>query len=117
MYLWLQWWGMLAQVRPAFSRTRTFLWFALCVMGMTVRKDLLGVTSIVRALGLKQKCYDRLLDCFHSRAIKLDPLCALWTRVVIACCEGFLLRFNGKLVLLGDGIKVPKCGKRMPAVK
>lgn len=117
MYLWLQWWGMLAQLRPAFSRTRTFLWFGLCVMGMTVRKDLLGVTSIVRALGLKQKCYDRLLDCFHSRAIKLDALCALWTRVVIACCEGFLVRFNGKLVLLGDGIKVPKCGKKMPAVK
>lgn len=117
MYLWLQWWQVLIQLRPAFSRNRTFLWFALCVTGMTVRKDLFGVTSIVRALGLKEKCYDRLLDCFHSRAVKLDALCALWAKVIIVCCDTFLLRFNGRLVVLGDGIKVAKSGKKMPAVK
>lgn len=117
VYLWLQWWNALAQVRPAFSRNRTFLWFALCVAGFTVRKDRLGVTSIVRALGLEEVCYDRLLDCFHSSAIKLDLLCAVWTRVVMAICGPFLLRFNGRLVLLGDGIKVAKSGKKMPAVK
>lgn len=117
MYLWLQWWNILSQLRPAFSRTRTFLWFALCVTGMAVRKDLLGVTSIVRALGLKEKYYDRLLDCFHSNAINLDKLCSLWARLVIVCCSNFLLRFNGKLVVLGDGIKVSKSGKKMPAVK
>jgi hypothetical protein len=38
---------------------------------MTVRKDLLGVTSIVRALGLEPACYDRLLDFFHSAALDL----------------------------------------------
>jgi hypothetical protein len=27
------------------------------------------------------------------------------------------MRFNGRLVLLGDGIKVPKAGRKMPAVK
>lgn len=117
MYLWLRWWEVLAQLRAGFSRTRTFLWFALCVMGMTVRKDLLGVTSIVRALGLKDKYYDRLLDCFHSKAIKLDTLCALWARVVITCCNPFLMRFNDRLVVLGDGLKVGKSGKKMPAVK
>jgi hypothetical protein len=41
---------------------------SLCLMGMTTRKDLLGVTSIVRALGLEPACYDRLLDFFHSSA-------------------------------------------------
>lgn len=117
MRLWIHWWQMLAQLRAAFSRTRTFLWFALCVAGMTVRKDLLGVSSIVRALGLKDKYYDRLLDCFHSQAIKLDTLCALWAKLVITCCDPLLLRFNGRLVVLGDGIKVAKSGKKMPAVK
>lgn len=117
MLLWLKWWQALAQIRPAFSRTRTFLWFALCVAGFTVRKDLLGVTSFVRALGLKEGCYDRILDCFHSSAIKLDLLSALWTELVITFCRAFLLRVNGKLVVLGDGIKAAKAGKRMPAVK
>jgi hypothetical protein len=42
---------------------------ALCLAGMTTRKELLGVTSIVRALGLEPACYDRLLDLFHSPAL------------------------------------------------
>jgi hypothetical protein len=117
VHLWLQWWQMIAQLRPAFSRKRTFLWFALCVTGMTVRKDLLGVTSIVRALGLRDNYYDRLLDCFHSRAVRLDALCALWTKLIITGCSALLLRFNARLVVLGDGIKVAKSGKKMPAVK
>jgi hypothetical protein len=36
-------------LRPAFSNAITFLWFAAVVVGMIVRVDLLGVTSIVRA--------------------------------------------------------------------
>ena len=56
----------------ACARTRTFLWMALCLAGMTTRKDLIGVTSIVRALGLVPACYDRLLDFFHSPALDLD---------------------------------------------
>ena len=51
---------------------------ATCVAGMTVRTDLLGVTSTIRALGLDQKCYDRLLDSCHSSAIKLAAMTALW---------------------------------------
>lgn len=117
MQLWILWWQMLAQIRPAFARQRTFLWFALCVAGFTVRVDRLGVTSIVRALGLKEDCYDRLLACFHSPAIKLDTLSALWARLVVSFCEPFLLRENGRLIVLGDGIKVAKAGKKMPASK
>lgn len=117
MILWLEWWKMMVQLRGAFARNRTFLWFALCVAGITVRKDLLGVTSIVRALGLQERYYDRLLDFFHSSAVKLDTLCVLWTKVILAFCHSFLLRFNGKLVVLADGLKTPKSGKKMPAVK
>jgi len=39
---------------------------ALCLAGMTTRKDLMGVTSIVRALGLVPACYDRLLDAMRN---------------------------------------------------
>ena len=116
MRLWSRWWSIVWQLRPACSRLRSFLWFATCVAGMTVRVDLLGVTSTVRALGLKQKYYDRLLDCFHSPAIHLESITQLWARLVLRCFPG-LLRVNGRLVLVGDGIKIPKRGRKMPAVK
>ena len=66
MDLWIEWWNHVRQLRPAFTRTRTFIWCAVVLAAMCVRTDLLGVTSLVRALGLQQHCYDRLLDCFHD---------------------------------------------------
>ena len=74
MALWIPWWKMVRQLRPAFARETTFLWFALCLVGLTIRPDLRGVTSIIRALGLKEVFYDRLLDFFHSKAVLVDPL-------------------------------------------
>jgi len=59
MRLWIYWWEAVRQLRPACSRLRTFLWFVTSLAGMTVRTDLFGVTSIIRALGLKEHCYDR----------------------------------------------------------
>src|ERR1035437_821189 len=56
------WWNLVCELRPACAPSRTFLWMSLCLAGFSTRKDLLGVTSIVRALGLEPACYDRLLD-------------------------------------------------------
>ncbi|MFT4640345.1 MAG: hypothetical protein ACI8T1_003672, partial [Verrucomicrobiales bacterium] len=61
MDLWLAWWNIVSLLRPAFSRSRTFLWFLLVLIVFAVRKDLAGVTSLVRAIGLSEHCYDRLL--------------------------------------------------------
>jgi hypothetical protein len=83
---------------------------------MTVRKDLLGVTSIVRALGLEPACYDRLLDFFHSPALDLDKLTHAWCALLFRLDPG-ILRVNGRPVLVGDGIKVAKAGHKMPGVK
>jgi DDE superfamily endonuclease len=114
--LWNCWWKAIQLLRPAFSRLSTFMWFATIVAGITVRGDTLGVTSIVRALNLRPKLYHRLLAHFHSTGVKLDRLAALWTQVVLRL---FLnpVRVNGRLVLVGDGIKAPKRGRKMPAVK
>jgi predicted GNAT family acetyltransferase len=92
------------------------VWFTVCVVGLSVRTDNLGVTSIVRALGLDGKYYDNLLDSFHSAGVKLDALSATWAKVVLSVFPG-LVRVNGRLVLVGDGIKVGKQGRKMPAVK
>jgi len=114
--LWNQWWKLVCELRPACARIRTFLWMAVCLAGMTIRKDLMGVTSIVRALGLQPICYDRLLDFFHSPALNLDRLTRAWCRLVFGVHPG-ILRVNGRPVLVGDGIKVAKAGRKMPAVK
>jgi DDE superfamily endonuclease len=116
MSLWMLWWNAIWMLRPAFSRLQTFLWFATAVAGLTVRTDMLGVTSIVRALNLKSRCYNPLDDFFHSSAVKLDQLTALWTKVVLRRFPQ-PLRINGRYVLVGDGIKIPKHGRKMPAVK
>ena len=117
MDLWLQWWNLVRELRPAFSRTRTFLWFAAALAAMCVRSDRLGVTSLVRALGLKAPCYDRLLDWFHSPGVNLEILTRLWVRTLLVVLQPFLYTVNGRLVLLADGIKVAKAGRKMPAVK
>jgi hypothetical protein len=116
MSLWIHWWNAIWLLRPACSRTRSFMWFATAVAGLTVRTEMLGVTSVVRALKLHARFYDRLLDHFHSDAIQPDTLAALWARVVLRLFP-HPLRVNGRLVLVGDGIKAAKRGKKMPAVK
>jgi hypothetical protein len=114
--LWNHWWNLVCELRAACARTRTFLWMSLCLAGMTTRKDLLGVTSIVRALGLEPACYDRLLDFFHSPALDLDKLTHAWCALLFRLDPG-ILRVNGRPVLVGDGIKVAKAGRKMPGVK
>ena len=112
----MQWWQVVQQLRPACSRFKTFLWMGTVLAAMTVRGDLLGVTSFVRALGLKKFCYERMLALFHSSALDLTKLTQLWIRVILKIQPG-ILQINGRKVIVGDGIKVAKSGKRMPAVK
>ena len=116
MPLWVLWWNALQLLRPAFSRLSTFLWFATAVAGFAVRTEYFGVTSIVRALNLKSGCYGNLIKHMHSSAVRINDLNALWARAV---CKLFPspIRVNGRRVLVGDGIKAPKSGKRMPGVK
>jgi len=117
MRLWSLWWDLARQLRPAFGRTRTFLWFAAGLAAACVRPDLAGVTSYVRALGLRRACYGPMLDLFHSPGVNLDRLTRLWTRAVLSALRPALLTAGGRPVLLADGIKIPKAGRKMPAVK
>src|SRR5665811_1642535 len=99
LMLWYHWWNLVCELRPACARSRTFLWMALCLAGMSIRKDLLGVTSLVRALGLD-----------------LNKLTRAWCALAFRFNPG-ILRVNLKPVLVGDGIKVAKAGRKMPGVK
>lgn len=117
MQLWVQWWRVVGQLRPACSRFRTFLWMGASLAGMTVRVDLMGVTSLVRALGLKKGCYERMLALFHSSALDVNALTRLWVALILKLLSSRMVKINGRMVLVGDGIKVAKSGKKMPAVK
>ena len=116
MQLWFYWWDTISMFRPAFSRKRTFMWFVVCVAGLTTRTDLLGVTSIVRALGLREKYYGSLLANFHSAGIDLDKLTKRWVKIVTSRFPG-IFTINDRIILVGDGIKTSKQGKKMPSVK
>ena len=115
MNLWSTWCSVTTPLRAACNRERNFLWLLTALAGICARPDLLGVTSIVRALGLTARCYHRLLGFFHSPGIDLQLLTQRWTQIAL---ERFAPhRLGGLLVLLADGLKVPKSGRKMPAVK
>ena len=114
--LWGIWWKLASQLRGACARTRTFLWMIVCLAGMTVRMDLPGVTSIVRALPTPSGMPRPDLRTFCTARLWISgKLTRLWRD--LAFKQPGILRFNGKPVLVGDGVKVAKSGKRMPAVK
>lgn len=114
--LWELWWDVIAQLRPAFSHVRVFMWFAVAVAGLTIRPEMLGVSSIVRALKLKPCFYNALLRNFHSNAVRMNELSALWAHIVLRLFPT-PLHVNGRRVIVGDEIKIAKRGKKMPGVK
>jgi hypothetical protein len=115
MELWTAWFTAVAGLRPACARWRTFAWLVVVLLGVSIRPDLAGVTSIVRVLELAPPLYLRLLALFHSSGLKLDRLTTLW---VGWCTQAFTpLRVGRYLICLADGLKAAKEGRKMPAVK
>ena len=115
MVLWSAWYRAVQNLRPACRRTRTYLWLVLALMGMCCRMDLAGVTSFVRVLRLKPAAYPRFLALFHSTALDLDLLTQGWIRLALTLFTPF--EAGGRIVLIADGIKAAKEGRKMPGVK
>ena len=115
--LWLAWWNAVQGLRPACHRTTTFLWLAVVLAAFCLRPDLAGVTSLVRSLGLTDPCYYCLLHFFHSPALPLAALTAAWLQTIHRLLGRHLVRVNGRPVVLVDGLKRPKEGRKMPGVK
>lgn len=116
MILWVTWFNAVMELRASCAREATFFWMVICLMGLSIRSDFAGVTSFVRALGLKGCYYDRILDCLQGSGIDLKALTDLWVRLVFKLFTQ-PLRVNGRLVALADGFKAAKEGRKMPGVK
>jgi hypothetical protein len=117
MELWNCWFSIILQLRQAFSRQSTFFWFITITAGMTVRNNdfLGGVSSIVRSCWLHEKCYQLILDFFHSSAVNLEKLKILWAQI---CFSVFpFIKINNRPLLVADGVKIGKSGKKMPGIK
>lgn len=115
MVLWWAWFRCVQELRGACARRRTFFWMCLVLAGLSIRADRAGVSSFVRVLGLEAKCYRRLLYVFHAPGLALERLTGAWAELVLRLFTP--VRVGNRLVLIGDGLKVAKEGKKMPAVK
>src|SRR5712691_8112129 len=115
--LWKAWWQAVHSLRPACRRSLTLLWLATALAALCLRPDLAGVSSLVRSLGLVDPCYHRLLHFFHSAALPVLTLTAGWLQSVRTLFARRLVRIQGRPVVLVDGLKRPKEGRKMPAVK
>jgi hypothetical protein len=115
MQLWIKWYGCVRELRGACSRQRAFVWMAIVLAAMSVRTECLGVTSFIRSAFLQSACYRRLLHHFHSNALNIEALRGMWFRLAISIFQPVFV--DGFMVMIADGLKVAKEGRKMPAVK
>jgi hypothetical protein len=113
MWEWLN--NILEKFRKCFNREAAYKWFIIIVIGMMLRTDRLGVTSIIRALGIKTKSYETMIHFYHSKSWNRVEIREKW--VEIAKGSGCIYLEKGLPVLVGDGVKQPKEGKMIPGVK
>lgn len=92
-----------------------FQWFVVVVVGLMLRADHLGLTSIIRDLSLAPRHYESLIHFFRSSARSLEGLRTAWLQVVRTHAP--LVVRHGRVVLIGDGCKQGKEAQRMPGVK
>ena len=115
MPLWTAWFDAVRALRPAAKRFHTFLWMILVLAGLSCRPERAGVTSLVRLFGFGNRGYRRFPRLFHSRALDPEALTACWARLCLRLFQPVTV--GRRLVCLADGIKTPKEGRKMPAVK
>lgn len=65
MKLWDQWYNCVRKLQPACSRSRTFLFLVLVLIGFSIRPESAGVTSFIRAVFLDPGFYKGFLHFFN----------------------------------------------------
>lgn len=101
--------------KNAFSREKSFQWFCIVIYGLLFRFDSHGVTSFIRCFNLKEKCYEQILNFFHSSSWCLRDITYYWIKGLMKRVDPY--RIEGHLLFVGDATMVTKEGRRMPAVK
>ena len=106
---------ILNNFRSCFSRQASFNWFVIVIIGLMLRSDTLGLTSIIRDLGLSSNHYESMLHFFHTSSWDLESISLKWFKLVKKFAP---LYYEGdSVVLIGDGVKQAKEARKMPGVK
>lgn len=98
-----------------FSRRAAFEWFVIIIVGIMVRSDSLGFTSIIRDLDLNPFLYHSMEHFFHADSWEWDSIFSIWLKTIAA--KAPLKRISGRVLLIGDGVKRAADGKYMPCTK
>ena len=107
--------NVLCYFESCFSRRAAFNWFVTITIGLMLRSDKLGVTSVIRDLVLNPGCYDSLLHFFRASSWSLEDIRKRWFSAVRLYAP--LYKEGNYHILVGDGVKQSKEGRRMPGVK
>ena len=106
---------ILCHFESCFSRKASFRWFVMITLGLMLRSDKLGVTSVIRDLALCPGCYGSMIHFFRASSWSLESLRLRWFSAVKEYAP--LYKEGSFHVLVGDGVKQSKEGRRMPGVK
>jgi len=111
---------MINLFRPAFSRQKSFDNFSRIMLGFILRDDIIGVTDFVRS-GFDDNenptaIYHRFDRFFRSSSFDLDTLREIWCSYLANDCDD-VIEIDGRRVLIGDGVKQGKSGRKMAGVK
>ena len=106
---------ILSCFESCFSRKAAFRWFVIITVGLMLRSDKLGVTSVIRDLALKPDCYLSMLHFFRASSWSLEGIRQCWFQTVFRFLP--LCQEDGFHILVGDGVKQSKEGRRIPGVK
>ena len=74
---------ILTGFRSCFRRYATYRWFVIIVVGLMLRGDHLGVTSVIRDLTLSHDCYESMLHFFRSEAFDLRCIVDRWLSIIM----------------------------------
>ncbi len=80
-----------------------------------LRSDKLGLTSVIRDLSLCPECYEPMLHFFRASSWSLEKVRKCWFSAAKRYAP--LYQEDDFHVLVGDGVKQAKEGRRMPEVK
>lgn len=106
---------ILTNFKECFSRQTSFSWFVIIIIGLMLRSDSLGLTSIIRDLNLSHSSYATLIHFFHASSWKLETIANKWIQVVKSFAP--IYKEDGIAILVGDGVKASKEARKMPGVK
>ena len=72
---------ILSGFKPLFSRAAAYAWYVV-IIGLMVRSDRLGLTSVIRDLSLRPEVYESMLHFFRSDAWNLERVRSKWAEIV-----------------------------------